>query len=152
MKQLFSAIETGITGSLPLGGATEMKCTLQLRPSLPAGSFQATVQQGDPDSSSASESLGHGDRVSCSVAAVCGENSRKDGVEGLGREQEESLKTCRRTPCLFTQHRRGEIHEAGERTTGSAESDDPWNSNKAGNNSLFYSQTACRAPHTQGQD
>lgn len=95
-----------------------MKCTLQLRPSLPAGSFQATVQQADPDSSSASESLGHEDRVSCLVATVCGENSRKDGVEGLGREQEESLKTCRGTPCLFTQHRQMKSMRLGKEPLG----------------------------------
>lgn len=57
-----------------------MKCSLPLPPSLPVGSSQVTVQQGGPDSSSSSESLGHRDRESSLVAAIRGENSRKDGV------------------------------------------------------------------------
>lgn len=61
-----------------------------------------------------------------------------------------ALKTCRGTPGLFSQHSWGEIQEAEERTTGSAESHNPWNSNKAGNNSLLYSQSTRRAPHTNG--
>lgn len=42
------------------------------------------MQQADPGSSSSSESLGHGDRDSSLVAAIGGENSRKDGVTKSG--------------------------------------------------------------------
>lgn len=68
-----------------------MKSTLQLPPSLPTGSFQATVQQGDPDSSSSSESLGHEDRDSSLVAAICGSGILLRGVGESARRISEDM-------------------------------------------------------------
>lgn len=54
------------------------------------------MQQADPGSSSFSESLGHGDRDSSLVAAIGGENSRKDGV--TQRDWGECKKNLQRDP------------------------------------------------------
>lgn len=85
------------------------------------------MQQADPGSSSSSESLGHGDRDSSLVAAIGGETSRKDGV--TKSEWRECKKNLQRDPLPLL--------SAWGRW---------W-----GDDSLFYSQSAYRAPYAHGQ-
>lgn len=57
----------------------------------------------------------------------------------LLRGGREHVKFCRGTPNLpSVQHGGGEIHSAGERTTRSNESNNSWDSDRAGSNSPLY--------------